>query len=49
MVFAIETMAKPANIGRKISRILELRGIKQEHLAMELGHRPAERFQDGKQ
>ncbi|WP_255474199.1 helix-turn-helix domain-containing protein [Pontibacter qinzhouensis] len=28
---------KPAHIGRKISRIRELRGIKQESLAQELG------------
>ena len=35
----METAAKPSNthIGRKISRIRELRGIKQEHLAAELG------------
>jgi len=35
----METSAKPTNthIGRKISRIRELRGIKQEHLASELG------------
>ncbi|AMR32729.1 transcriptional regulator [Mucilaginibacter sp. PAMC 26640] len=35
----METTAKPSNthIGRKISRIRELRGIKQEHLASELG------------
>jgi transcriptional regulator with XRE-family HTH domain len=35
----METTAKPSNthIGRKISRIRELRGIKQEHLATELG------------
>jgi transcriptional regulator with XRE-family HTH domain len=35
----METSAKPSNthIGRKISRIRELRGIKQEHLASELG------------
>ena len=35
----METPAKPSNthIGRKISRIRELRGIKQEHLASELG------------
>jgi len=33
----METTTKPAHIGRKISRIRELRGIKQEHLAMELG------------
>lgn len=35
----METSAKPTNthIGRKISRIRELRGIKQEALAAELG------------
>jgi transcriptional regulator with XRE-family HTH domain len=35
----METPAKPTNnhIGRKISRLRELRGIKQEHLASELG------------
>ncbi len=35
----METSAKPSNthIGRKISRIRELRGIKQEYLASELG------------
>jgi len=35
----METSSKPTNthIGRKISRIRELRGIKQEHLASELG------------
>ncbi len=35
----METSAKPSNthIGRKISRIRELRGIKQENLANELG------------
>jgi len=33
----MDTTTKPAHIGRKISRIRELRGIKQEHLAMELG------------
>lgn len=35
----METSAKPSNthIGRKISRIRELRGIKQEHLASEMG------------
>ena len=34
----METTAKPSNthIGRKISRIRELRGIKQEALAAEL-------------
>lgn len=29
--------SKPMNIGRKISRVRELRGIKQEALAIELG------------
>ncbi|HEY8781187.1 MAG TPA: helix-turn-helix transcriptional regulator [Mucilaginibacter sp.] len=35
----METSAKPTSthIGRKVSRIRELRGIKQEHLAAELG------------
>src|ERR1700712_2427347 len=35
----METSANPSNThtGRKISRIRELRGIKQEHLASELG------------
>ena len=33
----METTMKPAHIGRKISRIRELRGIKQEALAQELG------------
>jgi transcriptional regulator with XRE-family HTH domain len=35
----METSAKLSNnhIGRKISRLRELRGIKQEHLASELG------------
>ena len=33
----METTMKPAHIGRKISRIRELRGIKQETLAQELG------------
>lgn len=35
----METSAKPSNthIGRKISRIRELRGIKQETLAAEMG------------
>lgn len=33
----METTTKPAHIGRKISRIRELRGIKQEYLAVELG------------
>lgn len=33
----METMTKNNHIGRKISRIRELRGMKQETLAMELG------------
>lgn len=33
----METTTKPAHLGRKISRIRELRGIKQEYLATELG------------
>lgn len=33
----METTTKPSHIGRKISRIRELRGIKQETLAHELG------------
>ena len=33
----MNTTAKPNHIGRKISRIRELRGMKQEFLAMELG------------
>ncbi|MBB6611540.1 helix-turn-helix transcriptional regulator [Pontibacter sp. Tf4] len=33
----METTMKPAHIGRKISRIRELRGIKQETLAQEMG------------
>jgi len=33
----METTTKPSHLGRKISRIRELRGIKQESLAMELG------------
>lgn len=33
----MNTLTKPNHIGRKISRIRELRGIKQEFLAMELG------------
>jgi len=33
----METTTKPSHLGRKISRIRELRGIKQEYLAMELG------------
>jgi transcriptional regulator with XRE-family HTH domain len=33
----METTTKPAHIGRKIGRIRELRGIKQEYLATELG------------
>jgi len=30
-------MAETSHIGRKISRIREIRGIKQDHLAIELG------------
>ncbi|RNI31825.1 XRE family transcriptional regulator [Rufibacter immobilis] len=33
----METTSKPIHLGRKISRIRELRGIKQEILAQELG------------
>ncbi|WP_207425058.1 helix-turn-helix domain-containing protein [Pedobacter sp. SYSU D00535] len=33
----MESNQKPAHIGRKISRIRELRGMKQEVLALELG------------
>lgn len=33
----METTTKPVHLGRKISRIRELRGIKQEALAHELG------------
>jgi len=35
----METSAKPtnSNIGRKMARIREMKGIKQEHLAAELG------------
>lgn len=33
----METMTKPNHLGRKISRIRELRGIKQETLALKLG------------
>ncbi|HEX9601785.1 MAG TPA: helix-turn-helix transcriptional regulator, partial [Mariniflexile sp.] len=33
----METATKPNHIGRKISRIRELRGMKQETLAEELG------------
>lgn len=33
----METATKPSHIGRKISRIRELRGMKQEALAAELG------------
>lgn len=33
----METTVKPQHIGRKISRLRELRGIKQEALAFELG------------
>ena len=38
-IWIMETSTKPSNthIGRKISRIRELRGIKQETLASELG------------
>jgi DNA-binding XRE family transcriptional regulator len=38
-IWIMETSTKPLNthIGRKISRIRELRGIKQETLASELG------------
>ncbi len=32
-----ETLSQPMHIGRKISRIRELRGMKQETLAQELG------------
>lgn len=30
-------MAETIHIGRKISRIREIRGIKQDHLAIEMG------------
>ncbi|WP_207436105.1 helix-turn-helix domain-containing protein [Sabulibacter ruber] len=33
----METTTKPIHLGRKISRIRELRGIKQEVMAQELG------------
>lgn len=33
----METASKPAHIGRKISRIRELRGMKQEALAQAMG------------
>lgn len=33
----MSTATKPSHIGRKISRIRELRGMKQQTLAMELG------------
>ena len=33
----MDSTTKPAHIGRKITRIRELRGIKQEYMAMELG------------
>lgn len=33
----METSFKPNHIGRKISRLRELRGLKQEALALELG------------
>lgn len=33
----MNTTTKPSHIGRKISRIRELRGMKQEFLAIELG------------
>ncbi|WP_192822828.1 helix-turn-helix domain-containing protein [Rufibacter sp. LB8] len=33
----METTSRPVHLGRKISRIRELRGIKQEALAHELG------------
>src|SRR5690606_8341039 len=33
----MDTMTKPNHVGRKISRIRELRGIKQETLALKLG------------
>jgi len=33
----MEITTPPPHLGRKISRIRELRGIKQEYLAMELG------------
>ncbi len=33
----MDTSTKPSHIGRKISRIRELRGMKQDYLAAELG------------
>lgn len=33
----MDTTAKPLHIGRKVSRLRELRGIKQDALAFELG------------
>jgi transcriptional regulator with XRE-family HTH domain len=33
----METQSRPTHIGRKISRIRELRGMKQEALAQALG------------
>lgn len=33
----MEATSKPVHIGRKIARMRELRGIKQEQIAMELG------------
>ncbi|WP_256004030.1 helix-turn-helix domain-containing protein [Pedobacter deserti] len=36
-IYVMETIKKQAHLGRKISRIRELRGIKQEALAAELG------------
>ena len=33
----MDTITKPNHIGRKISRIRELRGLKQEFIAMEMG------------
>lgn len=33
----MKTIAKPSHIGRKISKIRELRGMKQEALAMAIG------------
>ncbi len=33
----MKTSAKPSHIGRKISKIHELRGMKQEALAMAIG------------
>lgn len=34
---AMKTIAKPSHIGRKISKIRELRGLKQEALAIAIG------------